>query len=160
MDHLELLRAYLEEHYTQARQHETRQTTELSILTSAVGVVLGFAIHDGQFEKLPAYLFGGIVVIIGIVAILLVDAHQKGIRFHNKVAGLARKELERLVTKPEQGAPFLSTGAMRKGGFKEIGYGPHSHISAILHNRIRLIPLIIILAGAALIIAGYWTQSS
>lgn len=86
MDFTTLLVEYLKEQYTQARQHETRQTTSTAFLTAASGVLLGLSLKDGAIKP-DGWWIGALIILVGLANWWINEAHQIGNRFHTKLAG-------------------------------------------------------------------------
>jgi hypothetical protein len=96
MEKTALLLEYLKEQYTQARQHETRQTNATTFLTAAAGAILGFVFKDGVVNAKSLWM--GIVILgVGVANYQINSVHFKGNRFHTDLAGETRKELEKAL---------------------------------------------------------------
>ena len=155
MEPAPLLIEYLKEQYTQARQHETRQTAATTFLTSASAAVLALAVKDGQLIHGQWWL-GVTVMCLGLANIGILSAHQIGNRFHTKLAGKVRHRLEELCDWNGGHTPT----DLRKEALQEMNlYGPDVSIAGIVYDRLRWIPAVMIAAGLLItIVAGFFTS--
>jgi hypothetical protein len=148
LEHTELLVEYLREQYTQARQHETRQTTATSFLTSAAAVLLGFALKDGEL-KFSDWWIGLIIILIGFASWWVNHAHFKGNRFHVKLAGKTRHAIEDSIKK----WPVNKPTELRQSALDELNLsGPDVSIGKVVYNAVQLIPIGVMAVGLAIII--------
>ena len=95
MEASQLLLEYLKEQYTQARQHETRQTAATTLLTAAGAAILSLSSNNGHFLQ-DRWWVGIIVALLGAANIGILTAHHLGNRFHTKLAGKVRHRLEEM----------------------------------------------------------------
>lgn len=145
MDTSQLLLEYLKEQYTQARQHETRQTAATTFLTAAAGAVLGFAVRDGHLLREQWWL-GLVVASLGLANIAILRAHQLGNRFHTNLAGKVRRRLEEMCEwDGRKTASELRIEALEDMGLR----GPKVTIGGKVHERLRLIPTLMVTVGLA-----------
>jgi peptidoglycan/LPS O-acetylase OafA/YrhL len=151
MEASSLLLEYLKEQYTQARQHETRQTAATTFLTAAAGAILGLAIKDGHLLKTQWWL-GAVVACLGLANYGILAAHQLGNRFHTRLAGKVRRRLEDMCDwGGGKNATELRIEALRE---MELN-GPDVTIGGQVYNRLRLIPILVVCVGVIVaILAG------
>lgn len=143
MDASVLLLEYLKEQYTQARQHEMRQTATTTFLTAASGAIVGLAIKDAHLLREQWWL-GVVVVCLGLANIAILEAHQIGNRFHTKLAGKVRHRLEGMCDW-EAGT---TTTDLRGEALREMGLsGPDVSIGGLVYGRLRMIPILMVFLG-------------
>lgn len=146
MDQTGLLIEYLKEQYTQARQHENRQTTSTSFLTGAAGIVLGFAVKDGM-PKPHAWWLGIVLVLIGAANLWINRQHFIGNRFHTALAGETRRAIESAIEPWTVDRPtFLRNTVLKNHNLK----GPDASIGKSIHGALRVVPIGVILIGIAI----------
>ena len=138
MDQTNLLLEYLKEHYTQARQHENRQTSATTFLTSAVGLLLGVALKDGLGRE-DSWI-GILVALIGLANWLINEAHFTGNRFHTSVASATRKALERAIPEWTVKTPT----EIRKKVLAERGL---ASVGEMVQKALRFVPIGVIALG-------------
>jgi len=152
MEPAQLLIEYLQEQYTQARQHETRQTAATTFLTAAAGAVLGLALRDGHLIKAQWWI-GLVVAGLGLANIGILAAHQIGNRFHTRLAGKVRRRLEEMCDwKGRRTATDLRIEALREMGLN----GPDITIGGLVHSRLRLIPMFMVGVGLSAAALTRW----
>ena len=148
MESSQLLLEYLKEQYTQARQHETRQSTATSFLTGAAAVILGFALKDGALISSDWWI-GILVILIGAANWWINRAHHRGNRFHTKLAGKTRRALETGCPKWSGEKPT----ELRQEALKESGLsGPDVSIGQIVYCALQFIPIGVMATGVAVVI--------
>lgn len=151
MEASHLLLEYLKEQYTQARQHETRQTAATTFLTAAAAAVLGLAI-DGGTLVYQNWWAGVVVSLIGAANLALLRAHQLGNRYHTTLAGKVRREIENNFIEWREAK---SPTALRKEALdKHDLRGPDVSIGACVYGRLKLIPILVRCLGAAVAIGA------
>ncbi|HEX8573567.1 MAG TPA: hypothetical protein VF759_12545 [Allosphingosinicella sp.] len=145
MEASHLLLEYLNEQYTQARQHETRQTAATTFLTAAAAAVLGLAI-DGGTLVYQNWWAGVVVGLIGAANLALLSAHQLGNRYHTTLAGKVRREIEdKFIQWGDAKSPTtLRSEALEKHGLRGAGVSIGAHVYA----RLKLIPILVMCLGA------------
>ena len=150
MDASALLLEYLKEQYTQARQHETRQTAATTFLTAAAAAVLGLVLNEGHLERGHWWL-GLVVALLGLANLRILAAHQLGNRFHTKLAGKVRHRLEDMCD--WDGAPTATN--LRIDALREMGLaGPDVSIGGLVYDRLRLIPILMVALGLGIALAA------
>jgi len=154
MDQTELLLEYLKEQYTQARQHENRQTSATTFLTTVAAAVLGFALKDGELHS-GTWWICALVVLIGLANLLINEAHFTGNRYHTAAAGETRRALEAAiptwtVKKPTE----IRSDILAKFGLK----GPDVGIGMKVNARLRLVPIGVMIAGFIVGIAAFYVR--
>lgn len=143
MEKSQLLLEYLKEQYTQARQHETRQTAATTFLTTASGAILGLSMSGGKIMH-DQWWLGLVVAGLGFANLLILSAHHIGNRFHTSLAGKVRRRLEEIC----DGDSGLTTADLRQQALEDMKLsGPDVSIGAIVYKRLRLIPWLIVVAG-------------
>jgi len=148
MDQTNLLLEYLKEHYTQARQHENRQTSATAFLTSAVGLLLGVALKDG-LDREDSWI-GILVALTGLANWLINEAHFEGNRFHTSVASATRKALEKAI--PEWTAKKPTE--IRKHVLAERKL---TSVGKMVHEALRFVPIGVIALGVVVAIVPWLT---
>jgi hypothetical protein len=145
MEQQHLLIEYLKEQYSQARQHETRQTTATSFLTGVAAVVLGFMLQDGAIK--PSDLWVGILILlIGFANYWINRAHFLGNRFHTKLAGKTRRAIETSVADWIGKTP----SQLREETLNEWNFaGPDRSVGKTVYNAMQLVPIGVVLIGIA-----------
>lgn len=144
MDASELMLEYLKEQYTQARQHETRQTATTTFLTAASAAILGIALKEGVLLK-ENWWVGGVVAVIGIANYMINKAHFIGNRFHTCLAGKVRRALEEMCVDWNGAA---TTSQLRREALIETGFtGPEVSIGGIVSKRLNAIPVLVGILG-------------
>lgn len=152
MDSSVLLLEYLKEQYTQARQHETRQTAATSLLTGAAAVILGFAFKDGSLIQSDWWI-GIPVLLVGAANFWINQAHHKGNRFHTKLAGKTRHALEAICENWEGKKPT----ELRKEVLLELGLnGPDVSIGKTIYCALQIVPIATMIMGIFLVILAQY----
>ena len=156
MDQNTLLLEYLKEHYTQARQHETRQTSSTTFLTATSAVIISLAFKDGHtcntFWQLGLLLF-----FIGGINWWIIRAHFIGNRFHTSVAGETRRALEKSI----QSWTVDNTSIIRERVIAIFNLkGPKAGIGKSIYEALRLVPIFFMLLGVVFVVLGIcgWTS--
>lgn len=153
MESEQVLLEYLKEQYSQARQHETRQSAATSFLAGSAALVLGFGVKDGVLRSNDWWI-GILIVLIGAASWWINRAHNIGNRFHTKLAGKTRRELEACVKTWAVKKPT----ELRKEALEDSGLnGPDIAIGKIVYRALQWIPIGVMLTGfAVIIIARFW----
>lgn len=143
MDQTALLLEYLKEQYTQARQHETRQTNATTFLTAAAAVLLSVMLRDGLTHP-ETWWIGLAVALVGLANWLINKAHYKGNRFHTTAAGKTRRALEEAI-----GAWTVSKPSeIRSEALLELGLrGPGISVGEKVHAALQRVPIGVIVVG-------------
>lgn len=148
MDQTTLLLEYLKEHYTQSRQHETRQTNATTFLTSAAGVIVGFSLKDGNA---PSLFIGALIFAMGLANIWINYTHYRGNRFHTSVAGEARRTLEEAISPWTADKPsVIRARILAKHGLA----GPGKSIGGRTTTALQLVPILVCVAGIGIVVAS------
>jgi hypothetical protein len=152
MDQTALLLEYLKEQYTQARQHETRETNATTFLTALAGAVLALAFKEGAFRA-ESWWIGALLILIGSANWWINRAHFKGNRYHTAVAGETRRSLEKAIPK----WTALKPTEIRRKILADHGFrGPESSIGQNVHDALSWIPRGVIALGVVLVIIAIW----
>ncbi|HMI20570.1 MAG TPA: hypothetical protein VK533_13615 [Sphingomonas sp.] len=150
MEASQFLLEYIKEQYTQARQHETRQTAATTFLTAASGAILGLALKDGHLLR-GQWWCGLVIIGLGLANVAILAAHQLGNRFHTKLAGKVRHRLESMC----QWDGGKTATDLRIEALCEMGLtGPDVSIGGLVYERLRLIPFLMIGLGILLSIVA------
>jgi hypothetical protein len=154
MDQTQLLLEYLKEQYTQARQHETRQTNATTFLTAAAGVLLGIAFKEGALRS-ETWWVGLLIFLVGLANLVINEAHYAGNRFHTAVAGRTRRALEEAITTWTVDRPSeIRREILEKHGLK----GPDVAIGQKVYSALRFVPIGVMVVGVV-IAAATWLLS-
>jgi hypothetical protein len=148
VDQSTLLLEYLKEQYTQARQHETLRTNATTFLTAAAGAILGFKFSQGHFVS-ENWWVGALVMLVGGANFLINRAHFAGNRFHTKIAGNTRREIENAINWSGRRPTELRADAI-----KDLGFKADDSVGARVHAAIQNVPLGVMIVGAAILVAS------
>ena len=148
MEPTSLLLEYLKEQYTQARQHETRQTAATTFLTAAAGLLLG---GDAcEYLKSNNWETALLIFLIGLANWQINEANFKGNRFHARLAGYTRIELEKALS--PWPADIATPTALRDRALKELGI--IGNVGEKVHQAMRLVPIGVMVIGILLLISA------
>jgi hypothetical protein len=151
MEASELLLEYLKEQYTQARQHENRQTAASTFLTAASAAILGLAMGQGVLQQ-ENWWAGLAVALLGAANLAINKAHFMGNRFHTTLAGTTRRTLESLCEWNQAKTPSeLRQEALEKMNLS----GPDISIGKIVSNRLNIIPMVMIAIGVGVALLAW-----
>ena len=152
MDQTEFLLEYLKEQYTQARQHETRETNATTFLTALAGALLGLAFKEGAIRP-ESWWIGALLVLIGLTNWWINRVHFKGNRFHTAVAGETRRSLEKAIS---EWTVLKPTDIRKKILIDHELRGPESSIGQNVHEALSWVPRGVIALGILVILAALW----
>jgi hypothetical protein len=148
MDQTALLLEYLKEQYTQARQHETRETNATTFLTALAGALLGLGFKDGAIHP-QSWWIGALLILIGLANWWINRVHFKGSRYRTAVAGEIRRSLEKAI--PEWTVPKPTESRNKILADHKLG-GPESSIGQKVHEALSWVPLGVIALGALVVL--------
>jgi hypothetical protein len=149
MEHQALLMEYLKEQYQQARQHETRQTNATVFLTAAAGAVFGYMAKNGIIED-GSIWFGLILIFLGGANCWINKAHFNGNRFHVKLAGKVRREIERSIESWPKSIKKTST--LRQEALSDMGLlGPDVSIGENVYRALQVVPIGVFILGSVIL---------
>ena len=152
MNQTALLLEYLKEQYTQARQHETRETNATTFLTALAGALLGLGIKEGAIRP-ESWWIGALLILIGLANWWINRVHFKGNRYHTAVAGETRRSLENAI--PEWTVSKPTEMRQKTLAAHKVG-GPESSIREKVHKALSWVPRGVIALGVLVILIAIW----